>query len=361
MKTWKRNLWRHTRDIVLITILGTAFALLFSNLDQLTWEHFLFDVLYSFLIGATLWKGNALTGYLIDKWVPKKDYPAVNLRVQILAMFLFSVGDIFLINYCWFSLYRGYDFIEFLTIRNGWVILLLQFIITVIIGLSLYVKGYFKFWKEALKNEGELKREKLQLQYEALKNQVNPHFLFNSLNTLSSLVYDDPAKADAFIKKLSEIYRYVLEQKDKELVNLDMEIKFLSNYVDLQKIRFGNNLNVNLKLVPMENKKVIPISLQMLIENAIKHNIISTGQPLTIDVFCENDSYVVVKNNLQKKTVIHSGNQGHEDWTQLGLKNIKARYEYLTSKDFLINNPEEDIIIENDTDHFIVKIPLIDA
>ena len=184
------------------------------------------------------------------------------------------------------------------------------------------------------------------MQYEALKNQVNPHFLFNSLNVLTSLVESDTEKSVKFIKQLSEVYRYVLEQKDKELVTVETEMKFVESYIFLQKIRYNKNLffikDPEISGIG-ENLKIIPLSLQILVENAIKHNVISTEQPLTIEITFENNEYLIIKNNLQKRSTVNgSGN--------IGLNNIRSRYEYLSDKEFEV--------IE-DSVSFMVKIPLI--
>ena len=179
--------------------------------------------------------------------------------------------------------------------------------------------------------------------YEALKNQVNPHFLFNSLNTLSGLVEQKPELATEFIKKLSDIYRYVLEQSDKELVSIHNEMKFVEDYIFLSKMRFGKSLIFNSELSSGNNILIVPLGLQMLIENAIKHNIISDKKPLKIEIVIE-EGFIIVKNNIQKKNTISS------DKEPLGMENLKKRYEYLS------NVPVE--VIESDNT-FIVKLPII--
>jgi LytS/YehU family sensor histidine kinase len=137
------------------------------------------------------------------------------------------------------------------------------------------------------------------MQYEALKNQVNPHFLFNSLNALSSLIYENPGKAVEFINRLSDVYRYVLDSKDKEAVPLSEELTFVRSYLFLLKARFENNLVAETN-ISEEKGYVPPMALQMLIENAVKHNEISDEHPLKISVF-EKDQYIYVKNNVQLK------------------------------------------------------------
>lgn len=199
-------------------------------------------------------------------------------------------------------------------------------------------------WIKAIEKNEELKRENLLAKYEALKNQVNPHFLFNNLNTLSGIVEQKPGLATEFIKKLSDIYRYVLEQSDKELVSIHNEMEFVRDYIFLSKMRFGESLVFNSDLSASNNILIVPLGLQMLIENAIKHNIISDKKPLKIEIEIE-EGFVVMKNNLQKKNTICSGKE------PLGIENLKKRYAYLS------NAPVE-VIESNNT--FIVKLPIIE-
>jgi two-component system LytT family sensor kinase len=199
-------------------------------------------------------------------------------------------------------------------------------------------------WIKSIEKNEELKRENLLAKYEALKNQVNPHFLFNNLNTLSGMIEQKHELATDFIKKLSDIYRYVLEQNDKELVSLNVELKFVEDYVFLTKMRFGKGLIFNSHITNDQNLQVVPLGIQMLVENAIKHNIISDDMPLKIEMEIE-DGFVVVRNNLQKKKTINSGIE------PLGLENLKKRYAYLSDASVQV--------IESDS-KFIVKLPIIE-
>jgi hypothetical protein len=207
-----------------------------------------------------------------------------------------------------------------------------------------YSTDLTKYWIKSIENNEELKRENLIAKYDALKNQVNPHFLFNSLNTLSGVVEQKPELATDFIKKLSDIYRYVLEQSDKELVSINNEMKFVEDYIFLSKIRFGEALVFNSVLPAKSNIHIAPLGLQMLVENAIKHNIIADDMPLKIEIGIE-DGFVILKNNNQEKTTIVS------DKKPQGLENLKKRYAYLS------DSPVEIIKSEKE---FIVKLPIIE-
>lgn len=189
-----------------------------------------------------------------------------------------------------------------------------------------------------------LQEENIISQFESLKAQVNPHFLFNSLNVLSSLIFIDPKKAAKFVRQLSKVYRYVLEHKDLDTIRLREEQPFIDSYIFLLKTRFDQNLTVEKKLPEdVMDKHVAPMVIQLLIENAIKHNIVSKLKPLTI-LLQASDGYLEVRNNLQLKssTEVSSG---------IGLNNIRKRYEYLTNKKVEI--------METDG-FFIVRIPLIE-
>jgi LytS/YehU family sensor histidine kinase len=220
----------------------------------------------------------------------------------------------------------------------------LKYLIILTIAGILIINSYhfFRSWKQAAVNEEKLKREKLAIEYEALKNQVNPHFLFNSLTALSSLVYKDQEKAVSFIRELSNVFRYVLESRGKELVDFATEKKLLESVSYMNQIRYENSLQIKVNLSDATDKYIIPMALQMLLENAIKHNSISVNKPLKVNIM-EEDGYVVVKNNLQpKKSEIVSN--------KIGLENIKSRYKYLSDKD---------VLIEKSNEEFIVKIPVL--
>ena len=187
-----------------------------------------------------------------------------------------------------------------------------------------------------------LEKDKTEIQYQNLINHLNPHFLFNSLTSLNSLITINPRQASNFLEKLSLIYRYILQNKEKEWITLEQELDFVQHYIDLQKSRFEDGLQINIDI--SENyfsKNIVPVTIQNLIENAIKHNIIDDETPLFIDIFVENN-YLFVKNNLQKKHFVETSNKQ-------GLESLRNLYKYLVSK------PME--TIETDDD-FVVKVPL---
>jgi len=188
-----------------------------------------------------------------------------------------------------------------------------------------------------------IKREALSLQYQVLQNQVNPHFLFNSLNVLGSLIDLDISKAKVFTRELSLFYRDLLMFKDRDIISLKEEIDFVKKYIYLQQIRFGEALQVEIIANEKIEGKVIPLSLQALVENAIKHNEISQANPLHIVIAISDDYELIVENNLQPKMLL-------EETSKTGLQNLAGRYRFLTGKE---------MVITKNNHYFRVSLPLI--
>ncbi|MCU7549467.1 histidine kinase [Chitinophagaceae bacterium LB-8] len=203
---------------------------------------------------------------------------------------------------------------------------------------------YFQKWKQLVSETEALKRENLQTQLESLKAQINPHFLFNSLSSLASLIIEDQQKAVTFVNELSFVYRYLLQTNDRNLTTLSKELEFLNHYFHLLKTRFGNSIeltiNVDLKYVSC---MLPPLTLQLLVENAVKHNSILPDRPLNIHIYNDQAENLVVVNNLQKKSSMVSSDK-------LGLQNIVSKYKLLHVKNVVILQTE---------DAFQVVIPLI--
>jgi LytS/YehU family sensor histidine kinase len=204
-------------------------------------------------------------------------------------------------------------------------------------------RQFFHQWKASIIELEKHKLESTQAQLQNLKNQINPHFLFNNLSVLSSLVYINQDKAVDFINQLAKVYRYILDNNSSELITLKDELNFIESYIFLLEIRFSTNIRFELKILPDTlNKKIPPLSLQILIENAIKHNEISDQQPLLIQIQ-SSQNHILVSNNLQLR-------RNKEISSQVGLKNIQERYAFFTS---------EKINIEKNIQSFQVTIPLL--
>jgi two-component system LytT family sensor kinase len=202
---------------------------------------------------------------------------------------------------------------------------------------------YMNRTKKAQLEAERFKKVSIEAQFEALRNQINPHFLFNSFNVLSTLVYKDPDTSAKFIAQLSHVYRYLLYSQEKKVVALPDEMEFTNAYLFLLKIRFGENLIIQIGELGNMEYYIAPATLQMLIENAIKHNVVSRKAPLTINISRDADM-LVVSNNLQLKEV-------KEPSTQVGLKNILNRYLFLTDRK---------VTIREENNQFTVRIPLLE-
>jgi LytS/YehU family sensor histidine kinase len=214
--------------------------------------------------------------------------------------------------------------------------------ITLFISLFMHGRSFLLSYKEAIVEQEELKRAHLASRFESLQNQVNPHFLFNSLNVLSNLVYKDADLSARFIQQLSQVYRYVLESRDKEVVSLSEELEILEAYLFLLKIRFGEQLQVDLNLPCDPADQIAPLSLQMLVENAVKHNVVSKRYPLRLEIKRQDDR-VVIWNSRKEK-------QQEQESLGIGLANIVERYRFLT---------QEEIKIDENETYFSVSLPII--
>ena len=219
----------------------------------------------------------------------------------------------------------------------------------VALAIALFISMFFHaFYFYRALQEKKVKEHKIiagtaSAKFDALKNQLDPHFLFNSLNVLTSLIDEDPFQAQKFTTSLSKVYRYVLEQKNKDLVSIDEELQFAKTYVRLLKMRFENSIHLEIPdQSAYPDAKIVPLSLQLLLENAVKHNVVNSDNPLYIKVY-ENNGELVVKNNLQEKQVVNKG-------SGVGLQNIKQRYGILTDRK---------VLIQKSTSEFSVSLPLL--
>jgi sensor histidine kinase YesM len=301
-----------------------------------------FVVFYSLAIGIPSMKCFEFIEWKIEKSIPWLKKPGLRLFLTAFLEILIGILILVGVNYFIYIVIKKQE-IEMLYSKTyeGTKYLLFTIVAAIIIFNSIY---FFKSWKQAAVNEEKLKIEKLAIEYEALKNQVNPHFLFNNLTVLSSLVYKDQQKAVIFIHQLSNVFRYVLECRDREVVDFATERKLLESISYLYKMRHEDSLQIKINLPDATDKYIVPMALQMLLENAIKHNIISVSKPLMVEIR-EEEGYITVHNNLQpKKSDITS--------CKIGLENIISRYKYLTDKD---------VLIEISSENFVAKIPILDV
>lgn len=294
---------------------------------------YLVVAVYCSLMSIVMWFGNESIVDWLDKKLSWTREPVKRVAAGVIAMLLYTVLAAFILM----NIFRLFGYFP------GTLSTTIYFniIATSIITSLLTARSFLLNWRQAAIDAEKLQKEGMAAKYETLKSQVDPHFLFNSLNALTNLVYDDREKAVKFIKQLSEVYRYVLDSRDKEVVSVEEELSFLKAYLFLQQIRFGDKLKLSLSLDHQEGV-IPPLVLQMLAENAIKHNVISEEHPLTIRVY-RDGKFIVVENNLQEKESNSSESNG------IGLENIIRRYKFLT---------DETVEVVR-SDRFIVKLPLI--
>ncbi|MBW7675346.1 2TM domain-containing protein [Chryseobacterium chendengshani] len=337
---------RKNNIILLWVSLATALFFFIFFTDEKTISNFLLSLLislmYSFLIGA----GNGLINDFLNKRLPWSEATQKRAVLSIISILIANFILVYFCNYINFvvfqksatteEFFRGkYNFINWFMVN-----------IALLISAFLHAKGFMEELKKTSRKEvveQKLIAKSANAQFESLKNQLDPHFLFNSLNVLSSLIDEDPHKAQDFTASMSKIYRYVLEQKDKELVTVEDEMEFAKTYCDLLKTRFENSVDFVFEVKDQDLKRfVVPLSLQLLLENCIKHNLATSSKPLLIRIFTEGDT-LCVENNLQIREQI-------KESAGIGLANIVQRYSLLTDKN---------VFIEKSKDYFKVKLPVL--
>ncbi len=298
--------------------------------------------MYSFVLGA----GNGLLNDFLNKKIPWSEATTKRAIISIGSILFVNIILVYFCNYMNFVVFQKvattedyfsgkYNYINWFTIN-----------IALLISAFLHAKGFMEELKKTSKKEvveQKLIAKSANAQFESLKNQLDPHFLFNSLNVLSSLIDENPKHAQKFTASMSKIYRYVLEQKDKELVTVEDELEFAKTYCELLKTRFEDSVGFVFDVKKEDYRKfVVPLSLQLLLENCIKHNFATSSKPLLIKIFSENDT-LCIENNLQVREQI-------KESSGIGLSNIVQRYSLLTKKN---------VFIEKSEDYFKVKLPVI--
>lgn len=337
-----KNIWIRWVSIILLAI---AFRFLLDVVYSLIYRQYpLFQpfrlYVYAILIIGLVFESIYRLNKLFDNKFKWSDNPQKRFFIQWLASL--GVGFFFIEGIRWLVVIFFME-VSYVRLLDEVIIMVYIFIITstlALIDLSMFL---LEKWRFSLAELERFKKENAEFRFESLRSQLNPHFLFNSLNTLSSLVFENQEKAGIFIRELADVYRYILEFREHELVKVSKELEMVRSYIYLIQLRFDQNLEMAVNIGEKSGERMIaPMTMQMLIENAIKHNIISKKKPLTIRIYDE-DNYLVVENNLQKK-------ETKEYSSNVGLKNIQNRYGFLSG-----NKIE---VIEND-EIFKVKIPLI--
>ena len=333
-----KNIWQ-VIGVMLIT--NTLSMFFFWRNAFNNWESFGIATIWGTTIWVTLSVGNSYIFNFLNEKYPWRRGLAKRAVLTTVLVGLYSSSAYLIIQVFMYSLFfKDVTVMDVVTstFNSIWITLSIAFSISLVLT-------FIGFAKALVKNEIEnerLQTEMMSYKYESLRNQINPHFLFNSFNVLSELVYENQDLAVKFIRQLSDLYRYVLDSKDKDLVTLKDELELIKSFTFLLKTRFENRVEFNIEIKPQENESIVPMALQLLIENCIKHNEATTKNPLLIYVVRHKNS-IKVSNNLQPK-------KAPESSTQIGLKNLTERYAYFD------NQPIE--VKQTDTD-FSVCIPIL--
>ncbi len=312
-----------------------GFNLSVNDLFKVFSIHFMYAFVLSFLNGYFF-------QYLEDK-INWKGNSKKRLIIGAIGSVVLTMIGLVVLRFVTLVIIFGRPVESFLNDENARAYYTFGFVITLITSLVFHAIFLYKALTEKKVKEQQIVAKTETAKYESLKSQIDPHFLFNSLNVLTSLIEENPKQAEKFTTKLSKVYRYVLEQKNKDLIDLDEELQFAKTYMELLKMRFENA--VIFEIPERSNNpelKIIPLALQLLLENTIKHNVVSEEYPLKVTI-TEKDGYLVVTNNFNPKTVLEKG-------TEVGLKNIVDRYNLITLKK---------VTIEKTAEKFTVKLPLL--
>lgn len=302
-------------------------------------------LLYSFPIVMAMGFISWYLHILVMHWL-RIAYPDIHQTGK--RLLILGASHVLLTWITFITLFLSYDAFHYLGYNLDWKNLqnsLFLGIAITLVATSMWEADYtFKQWKSSIAEKEKLQQLTIQQEFETLKSQVNPHFLFNCFNTLSSLICEDRKQAEIFLDELSKVYRYLLRNNEDGVSSLQTEIRFIESYYRLLRTRHGEAVQLNIEIDKKYDAYMLPsLSLQMLVENAVKHNVLSKNKPLTIDIFSTAGNKLVVSNNLQVRTIKGPSNR-------IGLDNIRTKYD-------LLNQPGFQVL--QDTKNFSVVLPLI--
>ncbi|MFC4219818.1 2TM domain-containing protein [Flagellimonas marina] len=329
-------------------LVGLVLAIIFIGLEALSGKDVAFDsnlmreVGYYIFYSIVLTFLNSFYYDYVNQKVTWKRYAKYRLVISALGGVLVTMLGILWIRIVVGLGFEGKDWDTFVAGEEP-AFYVVALLITMVVSVFFHAVYFYKNWQEKRVKEQKIIAGTASARFDALKNQLDPHFLFNSLNVLTSLIEEDPDQAQRFTTSLSKVYRYVLEQKNKDLVTVDEELNFARTYVRLLKMRFEDSIIFEIpENCSLPDAKIVPLSLQLLLENAVKHNVVTASKPLHIKVY-EQDGMLVVSNNLQEKQVVKKS-------SGVGLQNIKQRYNILTDRE---------VVIEKSTLDFRVALPML--
>ena len=337
---------RSIKNIIVTIAIGTAVFIIgnlldggfkFENLNE-GLVNFGFYQLYSFVLGYA----NMFFFDYLEKFNWKKNIGTKRIVVGIIGSVVITLCCLFILRYLTQLYYANISFNEFVE-NEKFVYYSFGLWITLVIVLIFHAVYFYNRYQQSKIKEQKVIAGTASAKFDALKNQLDPHFLFNSLNVLTSLIEENPRNAQKFTTSLSKVYRYVLEQKNKDLVTVDEELEFAKTYMSLLKMRFEDSIVFDIPdRATNPESKVVPLSLQLLLENAVKHNTVTSAKPLHIKIY-EEQGNLVVMNNLQTKQIVKKS-------SGVGLENIRQRYQLLSNRNVNINQQ---------ANSFAVAIPML--
>jgi sensor histidine kinase YesM len=340
MKRFKNILFTGIIIALVLTIISLTFTYLGSGFEKVKekgLETLILFVTYSLPL--------SLVNGLFFEFTTKTNatrFKRKSLLVLTFGSVIISVTTVFLVRIFLELFYKGNSYEYFINNENPQLYLGCV-IISLIANLFFQAVNFYKQLQTKEVVQQKVIAGTANAKFDALKNQLDPHFLFNSLNVLSSLIEENPSGAQDFTTDLSKVYRYVLEQKNKDLILLDEELKFANYYASLLKMRFEDSLEFEIPQKAINPEaRVVPLSLQLLLENCVKHNMVTSSRPLKIKII-EKDDELIVTNNFQAKSIVSSS-------SGVGLMNIKQRYSLLTNQEVIINQSKSE---------FSVQIPIL--
>lgn len=336
------NIRKLLRISIIIALIIELVGVALNSGNPMTWAGELENTLIHFIYAFFLTLTNGYFYDVLDKWYTWEKHPQKRLLFGALGSIVITMITLVLIRSVLIVGYYGKPLDKFIR-EERLEYYFVGFIITLIVTLFFHAFYFYKELQKQKITEQKIIAGTASAKFAALKNQLDPHFLFNSLNVLTSLIEENPRMAQKFTTSLSKVYRYVLEQKSKELVTVDEELNFARTYMTLVKLRFEDSIIFDIpEQASNPDAKVVPLSLQILLENTVKHNVVTPNRPLHIKIY-EKDNFLVVENNLQTKEVIKQS-------SGVGLGNVKQRYALLTKREFSVYKTEKS---------FIAKLPIL--
>lgn len=328
--------------LILIPFFGIAIPLITGMINTQNFTNWQVKIsfLYTIFLSFIVWQGNRYLLFTLRSYFNWYNKPIRKIAALLFAVSFYTIPVSSLLLIGWYHIF-GKGLINWEVVTESTLIIM----ICVLFIVHVYETVFLVKEAESEKvQRAELAKAKAEAELEALKVQIDPHFIFNSLNTLSHLIEEKPARARQFNDNLADVYRYILQNKSRDLVLLRDEITFLKDYFYLLKIRFDNAVQMNLSISEsiLDEYLIPPISLQILAENAIKHNEFSPANPLIIDIELK-DAGLIIHNTIKRKTLRKTS-------SKIGLQNLSERYRLLTNQSITVKEEEKD---------FTVSLPIL--